>query len=256
MKKFAISIAAVFACIQASAQNVTYNHDSSKKAQITVMEIGSGSLSPELYYTLLHNGYKKTAAEKNKLSFRTSAGLESYSQVDYAESIDSALTKRAEVEALNVADRQIDLAWKVEGSKIENVLDKFKQNIERIVQVGGTPTERSRWSEYYNAYKCAVTSTKEAYVPNAQRKNEYLKIYEDISKQNETLVKYLVQLHSRSQTDALLTATSNPSINKSSIILGAKERWNTARQKSQPTTKREDNYTSSDGDSAEETVNR
>lgn len=29
---------------------VTYNHDSSKKNQITVMEIGSGSLSPELYY--------------------------------------------------------------------------------------------------------------------------------------------------------------------------------------------------------------
>ena len=33
---------------------VTYNHDSSKKNQITVMEIGSGSLSPELYYQLLH----------------------------------------------------------------------------------------------------------------------------------------------------------------------------------------------------------
>lgn len=37
---------------------VTYNHDSSKKNQITVMEIGSGSLSPELYYQLLHSSYK------------------------------------------------------------------------------------------------------------------------------------------------------------------------------------------------------
>ena len=40
---------------------VTYNHDSSKKNQITVMETGSGSLSPDLYYQLLHNSYKKSA---------------------------------------------------------------------------------------------------------------------------------------------------------------------------------------------------
>ena len=54
---------------------VTYNHDSSKKNQITVMEIGSGSLSPELYYQLLHSSYKKSAASKNKLGFRTTAGI-------------------------------------------------------------------------------------------------------------------------------------------------------------------------------------
>ena len=56
--------------ISGNAQSgVTYNHDSSKKNQITVMEIGSGSLSPELYYQLLHSSYKKSAASKNKLGF-------------------------------------------------------------------------------------------------------------------------------------------------------------------------------------------
>lgn len=40
------------------AQSVTYNHDSPKQNQITVMETGTGALSPELYYTLLHNKYK------------------------------------------------------------------------------------------------------------------------------------------------------------------------------------------------------
>ena len=55
------------------AQSVTYNHDSPKQNQITVMETGTGALSPELYYTLLHNKYKKSAASKNKLSFRTLA---------------------------------------------------------------------------------------------------------------------------------------------------------------------------------------
>ena len=52
------------------AQRVTYNHDTSKKNQVTVMELGSGSLTPELYYTLLHRNYKKSAAQKNKQSFQ------------------------------------------------------------------------------------------------------------------------------------------------------------------------------------------
>ena len=64
------------------AQSVTYNHDSPKQNQITVMETGTGALSPELYYTLLHNKYKKSAASKNKLSFRTLAGVHLYNQTD------------------------------------------------------------------------------------------------------------------------------------------------------------------------------
>lgn len=97
---------------------VTYNHDSSKKNQITVMEIGSGSLSPELYYQLLHSSYKKSAASKNKLGFRTTAGIGAYNQVEYAEAIDSALTKRAEIEALNMADRQLTSPGKWKEAKL------------------------------------------------------------------------------------------------------------------------------------------
>ena len=118
MRRIAIITAMSLTAVGAMAQSVTYNEDSPKRNQITVMETGTGSLTPELYYTLLHNNYKKSAAEKNKLSFRTTAGLEAYGQVEYADSIQSSLTKRAEIEALNMADRQIDLAWKVEGSKI------------------------------------------------------------------------------------------------------------------------------------------
>lgn len=46
------------------AQYATYNHDSPKQNQITVMETGTGALTPELYYWALHNSYKKTAATK------------------------------------------------------------------------------------------------------------------------------------------------------------------------------------------------
>ena len=209
----------------AFAQSVTYNHDSSKQNQITVMETGGGSLTPEFYYWMLHNSYRKSAAEKNKLGFRTLAGINLYNQVDDAEKIDSALTKRAEIEALNVADRQIDLAWLAESSKINGQLDKMKANIDHIIPTGGTVNDKRRWEELYNMYRCAVKATKDAYMPNAQRKKEYLRIYSDLTMQNETLLKYLVQLNTQSRTASLLAATNDCVVHKGNVISDAKSRW-------------------------------
>ena len=211
------------------AQSVTYNHDSPKQNQITVMETGTGALSPELYYTLLHNKYKKTAAVKNKLTFRTAAGVASYQQVDEAEAMDSALTSRAKIEALNVADRQVDLAWLAEKDKVESQMRQFQKNIDRITMTGGSPKEKERWNDYYRIYQCAIKATRDAYMPNAQRKKEYLQIYADVSRQNDVLVKYLVQLSNRNATKNLLSATDNHSIDKRSIISNAMSRWNESR---------------------------
>lgn len=219
-----LSMAAMTATA-AFAQSVTYNHDSSKQNQITVMETGGGSLTPEFYYWMLHNSYRKSAAEKNKLGFRTLAGINLYNQVDDAEKIDSALTKRAEIEALNVADRQIDLAWLAENSKINGQLDKMKANIDHIIPTGGTVNDKRRWEELYNMYRCAVKATKDAYMPNAQRKKEYLRIYSDLTMQNETLLKYLVQLNTQSRTASLLAATNDCVVHKGNVISDAKSRW-------------------------------
>ena len=87
----------IIATTAAKAQSETYNHDSPKQNQVTVMETGTGALSPDLYYSILHNKYKKSAAVKNKLSFRTLAGVNLYNQTDEAEAIDSALVSRASV---------------------------------------------------------------------------------------------------------------------------------------------------------------
>ena len=217
------------ATIAANAQYVTYNHDSPKMNQITVEETGAGALKPELYYTLLHNKYKKTAAVKNKLTFRTAAGVASYQQVDEAEAIDSALTSRAKIEALNVADRQVDLAWLAEKDKIESQMRQFQKNIDRIMMTGGSPKEKERWNDYYRVYQCAIKATRDAYMPNAQRKKEYLQIYADVSRQNDVLVKYLVQLSNHRATKNLLSATENRSIDKRSIISNAMSRWNESR---------------------------
>lgn len=40
-------------------QSMTYNHDASKMGQIQVMELGAGVLTPDLYYSITHSGYKK-----------------------------------------------------------------------------------------------------------------------------------------------------------------------------------------------------
>lgn len=215
--------------IAANAQYVTYNHDSPKMNQITVEETGAGALKPEPYYTLLHNKYKKMAAVKNKLTFRTAAGVASYQQVDEAEAIDSALTSRAKIEALNVADRQVDLAWLAEKDKVESQMRQFQKNIDRITMTGGSPKENERWNDYYRVYQCAIKATRDAYMPNAQRKKEYLQIYADVSRQNDVLVKYLVQLSNRNATKNLLSATDNHSIDKRSIISNAMSRWNESR---------------------------
>ncbi len=254
MKKFIFALmVSIIVGTSAYAQGVTYNHDSAKKNQITVMEIGSGALTPDLYYWALHNNYQKSASSKNKLSFRTLAGINLYNQLDEAEAIDSALTQRARIEALNVADRQIDLAWLAEGDKLNNLLEKFKGNIDRIVPSGGNVSDRQRWNELYQMYQCAVKATKDAYMPNAQRKREYLRIYEDIASQNDILVRQLVQFNNQMKTDELLAATGNyTKANKTAIIANATGKWKEAGF----STRGNNGSDGTDGSSGDESVNR
>ncbi len=213
----------------AHAQEASANHDAAKMNQIMVMETGAGVLTPELYYTLLHSSYKKTAVAKNKLGYRTLAGIASYQQVEYADSIDSVLTKRAAVEALNMADRQVDLAWSTEGTKITEKMSAFQKNINRIVPAGGTAADRERWKMYYNMFEKAIDATRDAYMPNAQRKREYLNIYADIVKQNETLVKTLVLWSNKTKTSSLLSCRNNyQKSDKASAITAAYNKWREA----------------------------
>ena len=101
MKRILLLSATVMGiCPIIKAQSVTYDHDDAKMNQITVMEIGSGGLTPALYYNVLHKSYKKSASSKNKLAFRTTAGLSLYAQVDDAEALDSTLNRRAKIDCL------------------------------------------------------------------------------------------------------------------------------------------------------------
>ena len=183
--------------LEVDAQSyVTYNHDAAKMNQITVQEIGAGGLTPAFYYDVFHRSYQKTAASKNKLTYRSLAGVAGWQQVDDADSVKGSFEKRAEVEALNVADRQVDIAWLAEGTKITNKLS-------------------------------------DAYMPNAQRKKEYLAIYADICKENETLVKFIVQLSHRTRTKSLLEATGSRPNHNGVHASSAFSRWRNAGWKTQ-----------------------
>ena len=225
----AVMIAMASVTLQVNAQSyVTYNHDDAKMNQITVQETGAGGLTPAFYYDVFHNSYQKSAAAKNKLSFRSLAGVAAWQQIEDADSIEASLKKRAEIEALNVADRQIDIAWLAEGTKLTNKLDDFQNNINRIIGAGGTFNDKERWNNYYNIFQCAIKATQDAYMPNAQRKKEYLAIYADICKENETLIKYIVQLNSKAKTAELLSASSTRQNHNGAIATAAHNRWRDA----------------------------
>lgn len=213
----------------AQGVQMTYEHDEAKMKQVTVMESGMGALTPDWYYNTLHENYSKSAASKNKTLFRTTAGINLYNQKDMAERIDSALVKRAAVEALNIADRSggaLDLAWSTEGPKVSGKMSDFMTNISKIQATGGSHDEYDYWLQYYNVYTCAIRSTQDAYMPNAQRKREYLRIYDDVVQKNELLVRYLVRLSNSKKVDELLhQATLNLTTSKPDIVRAAMSRW-------------------------------
>ena len=231
MKKIYLSLFCSITALSVNAQYVQYSHDDSKMNQITVQEIGSGSLSPDVYYWALHNSYRKSASEKNKLLFRSTAGMSAYQQIDDADKVDSAMVKRAAVEALNVADRSggaLDLAWGVEGSKITTKMETFERNIRRILEAGGTATEQRYWQEQANMFKTAIKATQDAYMPNAQRKKQYLGIYADLTKKNESLVMYISRLSTSMKTSELLRASYDKPNSKAQVVAAAMGRWRSA----------------------------
>lgn len=234
MKRIYIPVLLMAFALSASSQKITYNHDDAKMNQITVQETGAGSLTPSLYYQLLHNRYRKTANAENKMSFRTTAGISAYQQIDDAGKLDSSFVKRAEIEALNMADRQVDLAWMAEGRKIEAGLENFQRNINRLVTAGGKNAHVSLWREYYNKFTTAVTAIKQSYMPNSQRKKEYLRIYKDITEANENLLRFLVQLHGRGETSRLLAASYTKPDRRGEIAKAAMNRWRGAGWSTKP----------------------
>lgn len=60
-------------------------------------------------------------------------------EISLAENVDSVLSRRAKVEAMNIANRTpgvADVAWKMEKGKIEGAMSNFQKNINKITLMG------------------------------------------------------------------------------------------------------------------------
>lgn len=206
MKKLILSMIVIFCTTSHTwAQSMTYNHDDSKQAQIEVMEIGAGSLTPEWYYTVTHNSYKKGAksATSVKNTLRLAANIASLPQVEYADTIRADLESRAKIEAMNIADREVDMAWLTEGNKIEDKLRTFKNNVNFLT--GRTSRQEiDAWSELSSMYDFAIKTTRKAYMPNSERQKQYLAIYDEIVASNDNLLLRIRYLATKNQADKLV----------------------------------------------------
>lgn len=182
--------------LMVSAQGMTYNHDEVVMNQFMKAEIGSGTLGnggwfADQYYNLTHSSYRSMANNpaNNKLASRTLTNVEVTKEEKYAETIKDSLEKRAEIEALNIADRQVDVEWLVEKGKIQRQQNILKKNIEDIVFYGGTSEDKTAWTQIYNMVQESLDSAHDAYMPNSQRKAVYVLLYKDLCQYNVTLNK-------------------------------------------------------------------
>ena len=85
--------------------------------------------------------------------------------------------------------------------------------------------ERSYWLQYYDMFQTAIRNTQDAYMPNAQRKREYLQIYADVARKNDLLLKYLVKIHQRRQIEERNEARMIPRPETQTTALAALTRW-------------------------------
>lgn len=210
----------------------TYNHDASVYNQFLVGETGGGSLTPQLYYDATHNSYQKWAYMENKNLFRGQLTLVLEREKPMAEQIDSALTYRAKIEAMNVADRTpkaLDLAWQAEKGKIEKKFQLFRENINKITMKGGTSQDYRDWLEIYNCLQTALQAVRDAYMPLNERKKQYLEIYHDIVLRNNQLVQFITSLSCGKEADELLRSKVSPRyVRLSGYTSDAMGRWKVA----------------------------
>lgn len=210
----------------------TYNHDASVYNQFLVGETGGGSLTPQLYYDATHSSYQKWAYMENKNLFRGQLTLVLEREKPMAEQIDSALTYRARIEAMNVADRTpkaLDLAWQAEKGKIEKKFQLFRENINKITMKGGTSQDYRDWLEIYNCLQTALQAVRDAYMPLNERKKQYLEIYHDIVLRNNQLVQFITSLSCGKEADELLRSKVSPRyVRLSGYTSDAMGRWKVA----------------------------
>lgn len=151
--------------------------------------------------------------------------LSSKPQVEFADSIEADLKSRAKIEALNLADRKVDLAWTSIGNKLDNTLRKYRNNINSLS--GKTKNDEiEEWKSLADQYDFAIKTIKKAYLANSQRQKQYMTIYDEICKTNELLVDRVKTLTLKKAANRVLNVmSSNISHRVKEESLAGYNRW-------------------------------
>lgn len=230
IRQMGIALALVMAVVAVPAM-AQGTHDDERMNQFLVSHTGAGSLQPAEYYQLLHRSYQSDATETNKMIL--AAGLKAIlmNEVPDAKSIDSALVKRAEQEALRVADRSVDIAWQSEGSKINKRMSSYESLINKIIPLGGSLEDYQTYKRDYDKITCEIRAVQDAYMDNSMRTREYTKIYEDVLDSELDLIAFLRKVRALKRMEKELEKAEEagplPSPSKQAAIQ-AHTRWQNA----------------------------
>lgn len=209
----------------------TYHHDKSVMEQFLVGETGAGSLYPDLYYDTFHKSYRNSAMSSSKMVFRGQMNLVLIDEILSAEKIDSALTKRKDIELLNIADRTpsaVDPAWLAEGPKIQTKLNLFQEYIDRIIPSGGTQRDKDYFVSKYNCIMTGLDEVRDAYMPLSSRKKEYIAVYKDVVAQINEIHKLLLYRTSQKSVKSLQQSKNLRKASIQEVASEAKGRWKVA----------------------------
>ena len=207
------------------AQGVTFLHDGTVMNQFTVQETGVGGLTPDLYYKAFHKGYYNSANATNKNLYRLESSAQAFLQVDMADSIRSHLEDRAKVEAANIVDRQVDVAYLTERGKLNHQLKTFRVNIGVLNSYDISSDERDSWSDLMSSYEYAIRVTRQAYMPNSQRQRQYMALSNLMRENNILLVKRICYLKAKSRLQVASGFLLHDKASIQSAVNSSYDRW-------------------------------
>lgn len=234
MKRVYIICLLLTSAIAVAAQDVTYNHDQSVMNQFLKVETSTGSLEPNWYYESFHSNYKGWAGNVTygKMHNRHLVYAEDVKEEGYADVIKDSLTKRMEIELLNIENRspsgvEATADWALEKGKIQRQQQILSKSIQEILYYGGSSDDKAYWDNAYAMVQQSIDVTRDSYMPASKRKEQYILIYKDLCVYNTILNKLKYKWWSmrelKNRRDATTTFTRSRSVAEEAF-----GRWKTA----------------------------
>lgn len=195
--KLLLSLLILFLGIGVKAQTVTYEHNDEVMNQMLYVMTGAGTLKPSFYFQTFHKKIVRNPMYRVGLTERRIAvNMLLSKETKKAAAVDSAMSKEFKKEEKTMADRSTytDLAWQIEKDKIEHIFTTFQRNISKITLYGGDRATYKLWLATYNMLQSAVNETRRSYQDSGSKQTQYVKIYGELVKNNNSVVSLLRKL--------------------------------------------------------------